>query len=124
MRIVDANVYLRYLIKDDEDSYFKAKDLIESEDIFLPIEVLCEIVYVLLKVYRVDRLELSQTLHDLIQQKNINMLSGDVADFALSLFIQTKLDFVDCLLAGYEKINSDIVISFDEKLTKIISSLT
>jgi predicted nucleic-acid-binding protein len=50
MKIVDANFVLRYLLQDNEKLSNKAKDIIENNEIFIPTEVVAEIVYVLEKV--------------------------------------------------------------------------
>ena len=50
MSIVDANVVLRYLLDDHPDLSAKAADILEQNTVTLPIEVACEVVYVLQKV--------------------------------------------------------------------------
>jgi len=42
----DANVVLRYLLRDNEDQYIISLNIIENEDVFLLNEVTAEIVYV------------------------------------------------------------------------------
>lgn len=49
MIIADANVYLRYLLNDVDELSSKARSIVDVEQLYLPIEVLCEIVYVLEK---------------------------------------------------------------------------
>jgi len=51
MILIDANIILRYLLK--------AADIIESQEVNAPIEVICEVVYVLLKVYQIPKQEIS-----------------------------------------------------------------
>ena len=46
MKIVDANIVLRYLLNDAEDLSEKAIELLENNDVFIPNEVIAEIVYV------------------------------------------------------------------------------
>jgi predicted nucleic-acid-binding protein len=41
MRIIDANVVLRYLLNDHEEYSPKARQIIENETVEVPIEVLC-----------------------------------------------------------------------------------
>lgn len=62
MEIVDANVVLRYLLKDHEIFYPKSKQIIEQKQIYIPTEVVAEIVYVLEKVYEVPKSEISRGL--------------------------------------------------------------
>ena len=52
MKIVDANIVLRYLLNDSDDLSGQAAEILENNMIFLPNEVIAEIVYVLEKVYQ------------------------------------------------------------------------
>ena len=47
----------------------------------------------------------------------------DVLAFAMELFRDRKLDFVDCVLAARAAIRQDEVFSFDKKLLAAIESL-
>ncbi len=47
MKITDANIILRYLLNDNEELSDKAAIIIENNEVFLPNEVIAEIVYVL-----------------------------------------------------------------------------
>lgn len=55
MNIVDANIILRYLLQDAVQFLDQARDKIENHNIFIPNEVIAEVVYVLEKVYKVER---------------------------------------------------------------------
>jgi predicted nucleic-acid-binding protein len=46
MKIVDANIVLRYLLNDADDFSEKASELLENNEVFIPNEVITEIVYV------------------------------------------------------------------------------
>lgn len=52
MKIIDANIILRYLLKDNLELHQKSIDIIENQQLFLPNEIIAEIVYVLEKVYK------------------------------------------------------------------------
>ena len=121
MIIVDANVVLRYLLADIEYLYRNAKDIIENKPIYLPNEILAEIVYVLEKVYLADRKEISDTLINLLKYKNISTYDSETANNALSTFSGTKLDFVDTLLFAYANIRNSEIITFDKELLKYIN---
>ena len=64
-KLIDTNVILRYLLKDDEGLFKKASALLEKvkvgeEEVVIPESVVAECVYVLLKVYRVERKVLAE----------------------------------------------------------------
>ncbi|HHX60521.1 MAG TPA: type II toxin-antitoxin system VapC family toxin [Epulopiscium sp.] len=120
MIIVDANVILRYLLQDIEELFGKAVKVIEDEDIYIPNEVMAEVVYVLEKVYKVDREDIEKTLMSLISYTNIKVDNKDLIKTALQLFSVRRLDFVDTLLFAYNKVEDYEVITFDRKLNKVI----
>lgn len=66
MEIVDANVVLRYLLKDHKTFYPKSKKIIEQKEVHIPTEVAAEIVYVLEKVYKVPKTKISDALLELL----------------------------------------------------------
>lgn len=47
MSLVDANVVLRYLLDDHEELSARAAEILENHSVTLPMEVGCEVVYVL-----------------------------------------------------------------------------
>ena len=115
--LVDANVVLRYLLRDDETMSTKAEHAIRDGGYLLP-EVLAEVVYVLFGVYSVPRDELAPRLQTFV--KEVQTEYPDVLDAALEIFGTTKLDFVDCLLAAYNNNLHDKVVSFDRKLNRLL----
>lgn len=93
----------------------EAKRIIEDGAFTLP-EVLAEVVYVLKGVYKVERTEIAKTLIDFLDE--ISIENQEAVCEALSLFSETSLDFVDCVLIARHRILGDEVVSFDKKLNK------
>jgi predicted nucleic-acid-binding protein len=73
MKIVDANIVLRYLLNDAKDLSEKASDILENNEVFVPNEVIAEIVYVLEKVYKVENWEISRALMELFDYGNLQV---------------------------------------------------
>ena len=115
--LVDANVVLRYVLHDDEAQFPVAKQTIREGAYLLP-EILAEVVYVLLGVYSVPREELASRLQLLVRE--VQSERPKILETALSTFGATKLDFVDCLLAAYNRHLGDKVVSFDRKLNRLL----
>ena len=44
------------------------------------------------------------------------MIDRDVLLYAFSVYADTKLDYVDCLLIAYNRLSGVEVLSFDKKL--------
>ncbi len=103
MKIVDANIVLRYLLDDVEDLSERAAELLEKHEVFVPNEVIAEIVYVLEKVYRVENKEISDALMELFNYDNIQVYDHQIVGEALRVYSERKLDFVDTLLYAYHK---------------------
>ena len=72
MLIVDANIVLRYLLIDNVEMAEKAAEIIENNNVFLPFEVVAEVVYVLEKVYQIERTEICRSIKELFVDGNIH----------------------------------------------------
>ena len=111
--LVDTNVVLRYLLRDNEVQSQIAKVLIESGARLLP-EVLMETSHVLRTFYKIDKPEIATQLLTVLCWAEIE--NKDVMIRAVNIFAETKLDFVDCILAAYHELKGDVVFTFDKKL--------
>jgi len=120
MKIVDANIILRYLLNDHEELSDKATMIVEDNEVLLPNEVIAETVYVLEKVYSVKNGEISDILLELFKYKNIIVDDIEVLEEAFLLFGRRRLDFVDTLLYAYNKVKGYEVYTFDKKLKKLL----
>jgi len=121
MKIVDANIVLRYVLGDNEKLSIQARSIIENNKIEIPIEVLCEVVYVLSSVYKVERKEIEVELCGFFEKTLCTLPHRQSVLKGLEFFGRTKLDFVDCILAGYKTTEGLDICTFDNKLKKLIS---
>ena len=120
MVILDTNSILRFVLKDNLEMSDIVKKTINEQPCFIPIEIVAELVYVLTKVYKIDRVLVANTLKDFFELSNVNLLKYEVVNFALNLFANTKLDFVDSLLIAYSKIENYEVLTFDKEVKKYL----
>ncbi len=121
MKIIDANIVLRYLLEDEKQSFLKASQIIENDDILLTNEIIAEIVYVLEKVYTVPKMEIADILSAFIKLINIFIEDKQLIIVALSFYAKYNLDFVDSILLSYNKVRKYKVITFDKKLNKLLT---
>ena len=125
-KLIDANVVLRYLLQDDDTLFKKAFALLErvksgEEAVVIPESVLAECIYVLLKVYKVDRLIISENLRGLFAYKGVvNPDKRDLVD-SIILFGQTQLSIVDCIVCSKSINNGMPLFTFDDDLRNIYS---
>lgn len=115
---------MRYLLKDDETLFKKAYELLErvkdgKEFIIIPESVLAECVYVLLRIYKVDRQIVTEKLKLLFLYKGVvNPDKEDLID-SINLFGKTNLSIVDCILCAKSVNNKMPIFTFDDELESI-----
>jgi predicted nucleic-acid-binding protein len=117
---IDANYILRYLLNDNPEMANIAEQLFLNEQVFIANEILAEVVYVLLGVYEISKIEIADKLISLINSDTILTDNERIIIEALTLFKNQNLDFVDCLLCSYSQI--DEIKTFDKKLNRCIQS--
>jgi len=115
---IDANIVLRFFMKDVLNQALEAKEVLENENVLLTNEVIAEIIYVLEKVYKKERNNIYYALYKLIIQPNIFNFDKQFVLKALEIYNSSNLDFVDCLLCAYSEV--DEIKTFDKKLLKCI----
>jgi predicted nucleic-acid-binding protein len=120
MILLDANYILRFLLKDNLEMYETSKECIVNEICIIQNEVLAEVVFVLLKVYQVEKPDIAKSLTDVLKYDNIIMEDKNSIVESLNIFKNKNLDFVDCILCA--KSNKYIIKTFDKKLNQCISN--
>ena len=113
MKLIDANVILRFLLNDNREQAEVAK-LTIKDGVFTRTEVMAEVVYVLTGVYGMSRDKIYDCLSTMI--KVVKIEDKDAFQEALEVYKDTTLDFVDCILIGRNHILGEDIFSFDKKL--------
>jgi predicted nucleic-acid-binding protein len=120
MVLFDTNAILRYILQDNAEMAAAVKTTIAANlgRCMIPVEVVAEMVYVLSKVYQVERAVIAQTIEGIGDIDDNLLASRSVVIYSLQIYAASNLDFVDCLLAGYAKIKGYSVFTFDKQLKK------
>lgn len=113
--LVDANVILRYLLDDVPEMAEKANEIIKDGAYTTP-EILAEVLYVLIKVYKVEKREACSFVKSVLDELSVDEKAA--IEYALDLHSAKTLDFVDCLFVARHNIHGVPVFSFDKKLMK------
>lgn len=121
MNYCDTNIILRYLLADNDALFAQALAVLEQKTVFVPNEVLAEVVYVLTKTYQVPKVDACKTLDLFCQKPNVLLQDEKVVSLALNYFTEKNIDFVDALLCAANKSNGVQVFSFDKKLIKCVT---
>lgn len=120
MVILDANMILRYLLNDNEEMADRAEQYLNAGDVFITIEVISEVIYVLKGVYSLKRDVIANTVKAFVEL--VNCREMDVLKLALDTYGEQKLDFVDCVLYGYHSVKGAEIATFDKKLLKLMTN--
>lgn len=126
MIALDTNVLVRFIVEDAEalEQSTAARELVlasaaAGDHIFLPDVVLCEFVWVLRRVYEVDRSEVAATLEELLTTEHLVFESPRAVVKAVNEYASGPADFADYLLRNVA-LNSgcDLVYTFDRKFAR------
>ncbi len=127
--VVDTSVFIRLFTVDDESKFTKAKELVEQAirgevEIFVPFIVTAEIVWVLEKIYRVSKEEISEIVESLINTPGMNVELSGVVRSALGLYREKNIKFADAVISSWTLHNgADELITFDETDFKKVDNL-
>ncbi|MEA2515550.1 MAG: uncharacterized protein QOJ59_5039 [Thermomicrobiales bacterium] len=124
---VDANIFLRYLTKDDAVKSRHARKLFERAalgefDLTTSEAIVAETVYVLSPntLYRQGRSDIALALKALFGSGAISLDHQQSVLQALDLYETTKLDFEDCLAVAHSLRATDgRIFSYDRTLSRI-----
>ena len=120
MNYCDTNIILRYLLADNDELFARALTILEEKTVFVPNEVLAEVVYVLTKTYQVPKIDACKAIDLFCQKVNVLLQDENVVSLALIFFAEKNIDFVDALLCAASKSIGVQVFSFDKKLNKCV----
>lgn len=121
MLVLDTNAVLRYILGDNLEMAQETKERILSNDTLIPIEVAAEIVYVLSSVYKIERNKIQTFIQDLLQIRHINTPNDNLITCAIDCYANSSLDFVDCLMTGYQQVCGHEIFTFDKQLKRLLS---
>lgn len=123
MKILDANMILRFLLRDNEEMADTVCEILSTGRVMVTTEVIAESVYVLEKVYKIERREIQNALCSFLQIENVTSPERRALMRGLQFYAEHKLDFVDCLLCGYRMEHGYEICTFDKKLNRLLGQL-
>ena len=118
MVIFDANMILRYLLNDNVEMAEKADNYLTQNIVAVTVEVIAEVIYVLRGVYHVNRDTITNLVADFVQM--VQCRDREIVTLALETYGHENLDFVDCVLYAYHKMENLEVATFDKKLLRLL----
>ena len=123
--LLDANVLIRFLTRDHEEHYFKSVEIfreIESGKVeaMLMDFILAEVIYVLKRIYKYEKSEISSTLKKLLLYKHLYTENKLVTFEALDIYANKNIDFADSLLCAKKKLEGFEIVSFDKDIGRCL----
>ncbi len=117
---VDTNVLIRAVIRDDAKQAKKAiKILEEATFIVITLSSLCEFVWVLLRSYDIEALDISKALKALISATNVEV-NRPAVEAGISQ-LEAGGDFADAVIAYEGKwLGGETFVSFDKKAISLL----
>ena len=120
MPFLDTSVVVRYLIGVPDDLARRAREIIDQlDDLQIGDVALAETAFVLTTVYRAPRLNVVDSLTELLRKANISTFGMD-KDLALQALLMCRrsgrVSFADALIwAEARSAGSETVYSFDQR---------
>ena len=122
---IDTNVLVRFLVRDDETQFEKARKLIKREvaagrRVFVNQLVLMETEWVLRSRYVVPKNQIIEAISDLLSATDVQFEDEPVIEEALFIWKDSTADFADCLIgAKNRRMGCRATATFDAKASKL-----
>ena len=124
MKAIYTNILIRFLIGDDELQAKKVyaifkKTESEKTELFVPLLVILEMLWVLESVYDISRAEILESISDLLLMPIFKFDQQPTLQQFVRSAQENMSDLSDLLIAHSAKINGcEAVITFDKKASK------
>ena len=122
---LDTNVLVRFLVRDDEGQFEKARRLIQreagvSEDVFIGLMVLLETEWVLRSRYAMSKSEIIGIIQTLLGTEGIRVEDEPAVEEAVVLWKDSAANFADCLIgARNRRLGCRATATFDAKAIRL-----
>jgi predicted nucleic-acid-binding protein len=122
---VDTNVLVRYLVRDDQVQYEKARRLIDreankGEPVLVSLLVLLETEWVLRSRYEFAKADLIAALSALLDTTDLVVEDEPSVENAIYSWKDSTVDFSDCLMgARNRRLGCRLTATFDRRAQKL-----
>lgn len=122
---IDTNVLVRFLVRDDDIQFEKARKLIKREvtagrRVFVNQFVLMETEWVLRSRYAVPKNQIIEAISGLLNATDVQFEDEPAIEEALFIWKDSTADFADCLIgAKNRRMGCRTTATFDMKASKL-----
>ena len=122
---IDTNILVRFLVRDDDAQFEKARKLIKREvtagrRVFINQLVLMETEWVLRSRYVVAKNQIIEAISGLLSAADVQFEDEPAIEEALFIWKDAAADFADCLIGAKNKrMGCRATATFDVKASKL-----
>ena len=122
--LAGSNIFIRFFIKDELGQYKEVERYFSSAKhgvikIYVLSEVILEIEYVLRKVYKIPKNEISKNLSSLLKMSYLNIEKHESLVNSLKYYVKNNIDLVDALVYVESLKKGLVILSFGKDFKKI-----
>lgn len=125
MRLIDTNIFLRYLTGDDPEKGHDVLELLKRlernrEKATTNLLVIFETVFTLEKFYKVGKGEIRDLLTPILELRGLRFSEADIVLDALDIFSDKNISFADAFNAAFMQAHGiHEIYSYDSDFDKI-----
>ena len=122
---LDTNVLVRFLVRDDEAQFERARRLIKreigaQEKVLISLLVLLETEWVLRSRYGLQKNQITDAISGLLDATELELEDEPTIEEALYLWKDSAADFADCLIgAHHRRLGCRATATFDARAVKL-----
>jgi predicted nucleic-acid-binding protein len=122
---LDTNVLVRFLVRDDEEQFNRARKLIRreaqtGEPVHISLLVLLETEWVLRSRYKLSKSEILDAFSELLSAVDMSFEDEPSIEEALFVWKDSSAQFADCLIgARYRALGCSATATFDNGAVKL-----
>ena len=119
--LLDANILIRFLVRDHEEHYLKSVEIFRAieegkMEAMLMDFIMAEVIYVLKRIYKYEKKEISSTLKKILLYKHLYTENKLVTFEALDIYAEKNVDFADAMLCAKKTLEGFEIVSFDKDI--------
>jgi predicted nucleic-acid-binding protein len=122
---IDTNVLVRYLVRDDQSQYDRARRLIQrevesGEPVLVSLLVMLEMEWVLRSRYALAKADIVATFSSLLETAELAFEDESSLEMAIYSWKDSVAEFADCLIAARNRrLGCRATATFDRKALKL-----
>ena len=121
---IDTNIFLRFLLKDNQRQYLIARSILENAEkakvgIWTTDVVILELVWTLRSLYKFDKEKIREKVEGIVSLEYLEAVNKNFIIQALHDFVEKNVDFIDAYNYQLAKKEGKEILSFDKDFKKL-----